>query len=359
MHRFRRWWPSARAGLIVGVVGLSLAGLSLACRPSQATAVPTPAAADAFAVVRATAEAAYQSGKAHLDRGELEPALIDLDTASTNDADNRQDIQLALAQTISQLQTETPTVVPTPLPRAPVIATPLLVATPLPLAPGVATPVPPTLVAPAPPLAPAIETLVPPTLVIATPLPPAGSGVATPLPPTLVVASLPATTPEPAGSMIAPILVVWRDPQGRFSVSAPTDWATAEHAQALFGVGSGVVQFRDASGRSELDIAVDSQANAVSPELYSASVELALQQHVPGYTAEQTLPENVSGSPSIRRVFTFTQRDASGLDYQARGFQVTVVNGTTPYVISGSAPADQFQAASVTFEQMVETFRFG
>jgi hypothetical protein len=319
MHRFRRWWPSARAGLIVGVVGLSLAGLSLACRPSPATAVPTPAAADAFAVVRATAEAAYQSGKAHLDRGELEPALIDLDTASTNDADNRQDIQLALAQTISQLQTETPTVVPTPLPRAPVIATPLLVATPLPLAPGVATPVPPTL----------------------------------------VVASLPATTPEPAGSMIAPILVVWRDPQGRFSVSAPTDWATAEHAQALFGVGSGVVQFRDASGRSELDIAVDSQANAVSPELYSASVELALQQHVPGYTAEQTLPENVSGSPSIRRVFTFTQRDASGLDYQARGFQVTVVNGTTPYVISGSAPADQFQAASVTFEQMVETFRFG
>jgi hypothetical protein len=319
MHRFRRWWPSARAGLIVGVVGLSLAGLSLACRPSQATAVPTPAAADAFAVVRATAEAAYQSGKAHLDRGELEPALIDLDTASTNDADNRQDIQLALAQTISQLQTETPTVVPTPLPRAPVIATPLLVATPLPLAPGVATPVPPTL----------------------------------------VVASLPATTPEPAGSMIAPILVVWRDPQGRFSVSAPTDWATAEHAQALFGVGSGVVQFRDASGRSELDIAVDSQANAVSPELYSASVELALQQHVPGYTAEQTLPENVSGSPSIRRVFTFTQRDASGLDYQARGFQVTVVNGTTPYVISGSAPADQFQAASVTFEQMVESFRFG
>jgi hypothetical protein len=319
MHRFRRWWPSARAGLIVGVVGLSLAGLSLACRPSQATAVPTPAATDAFAVVRATAEAAYQSGKAHLDRGELEPALIDLDTASTNDADNRQDIQLALAQTISQLQTETPTVVPTPLPRAPVIATPLLVATPLPLAHGVATPVPPTL----------------------------------------VVASLPATTPEPAGSMIAPILVVWRDPQGRFSVSAPTDWATAEHAQALFGVGSGVVQFRDASGRSELDIAVDSQANAVSPELYSASVELALQQHVPGYTAEQTLPENVSGSPSIRRVFTFTQRDASGLDYQARGFQVTVVNGTTPYVISGSAPADQFQAASVTFEQMVETFRFG
>jgi hypothetical protein len=319
MHRFRRWWPSARAGLIVGVVGLSLAGLSLACRPSQATAVPTPAAADAFAVVRATAEAAYQSGKAHLDRGELEPALIDLDTASTNDADNRQDIQLALAQTISQLQTETPTVVPTPLPRAPVIATPLLVATPLPLAPGVATPVPPTL----------------------------------------VVASLPATTPEPAGSMIAPILVAWRDPQGRFSVSAPTDWATAEHTQALFGVGSGVVQFRDASGRSELDIAVDSQANAVSPELYSASVELALQQHVPGYTAEQTLPENVSGSPSIRRVFTFTQRDASGLDYQARGFQVTVVNGTTPYVISGSAPADQFQAASVTFEQMVETFRFG
>ena len=64
-------------------------------------------------------------------------------------------------------------------------------------------------------------------------------------------------------------------------------------------------------------------------------------------------------SPSMRRGFTFTQRDAAGQDYQARGFQVTVVNGTTPYVISGSAPSDQFQAASVTFEQMVESFRFG
>ena len=48
-------------------------------------------------------------GKAHLDRGELEAALIALDTAKTNDADNRQDIQQALAQTISELAAETPT----------------------------------------------------------------------------------------------------------------------------------------------------------------------------------------------------------------------------------------------------------
>jgi hypothetical protein len=37
---------------------------------------------------------------------------------------------------------------------------------------------------------------------------------------------------------------------------------------------------------------------------------------------------------------------------------VTVVKGSTPYIISGSAPAEQFQQFSSTFDQMVETFRF-
>jgi len=60
----------------------------------------------------------------------------------------------------------------------------------------------------------------------------------------------------------------------------------------------------------------------------------------------------------VRRVFTFTQRDAAGRDLQARSLQVTVLKGSTPYILSGSAPAEQFQQSQLTFDQIVQTFRF-
>ena len=41
-----------------------------------------------------------------------------------------------------------------------------------------------------------------------------------------------------------------------------------------------------------------------------------------------------------------------------RTLQVTIVKGSTPYVISDSAPADQYQQYSGVFDQMVESFRF-
>src|SRR5581483_10430433 len=106
--------------------------------------------------------------------------------------------------------------------------------------------------------------------------------------------------------------------------------------------GTGVVEFHDPTNRAELDVAVDSSARAVSPELYAASLELAMQRQVPGYAGEQVVPGTTAGSPSIRRVFTFTQKDASGQDHQARGFQLVIIKGSTPYVISGTAPAEQF-----------------
>jgi hypothetical protein len=48
--------------------GLVICALSLACGPS-APAAPT-ANPDAFAVVRATSQAAYQAGQAELSRGD-------------------------------------------------------------------------------------------------------------------------------------------------------------------------------------------------------------------------------------------------------------------------------------------------
>ncbi|HLZ28874.1 MAG TPA: hypothetical protein VKV73_16285 [Chloroflexota bacterium] len=302
---------SPRAAL-AGVV-LVLGSLTFACGPG-APAAPTPVPSDPFVVVRATSQAAYTSGKAHLDRGELPAALVDLDTASTNDPDTRSDIQQALAETLSQLASQTPIAEPTLAPRNLVVTT----------VPGSI----PASIA---------------TVVAARP-----TGV-----PVLVAAATLAPTPPP---VIAAALVAWRDPQGRFSLSAPVDWARSAQPQSLFG--TSVVQFRDPSVQAELDVAVDNASKAVSPELYAATMEIAMQQQVPGYAAEESQPGSTGGNPSVRRVFTFTQRDAAGTDNQARGFQVAVVKGSTPYIISGSAPSEQFEAFSGMFNQVVETFRF-
>ena len=162
-----------------------------------------------------------------------------------------------------------------------------------------------------------------------------------------------ATTRAPAGSAA---LQTWNDPQARFSVAAPPDWNRVDQPQALFGTAA--VEFHDTSGRASLGVAVDSQGRAVSPELYAASMELNMQQQVPGYALEQVVPGSTAGNPSIRRTFTFTQKDASGRDLNVRAFQVTVLKGSTPYIITAYAPADQFAQFSPVFDQIVDSFRF-
>jgi hypothetical protein len=310
---------------VLGLCAVLLGGLALACRPAASPATPTPPAADPFAVVRATSQAAYQSGKALLDRGDLQGCVL-IDTAKTNDPDNRPEIQQALEQCLTAIAQFSTTSAPTPAQRPIVVATvPVL------------TPV-------VPPAVPAQQV---------TPTPPS---VAVGKPTAVSSANAKPQATQPTTAAQSASLAAWRDPHGRFSVSAPADWPPVDQPQSLFG--TGVVQFLDPSGRAELDIAVDGASKAVSPELYAASMELAMQQSVPGYATEQMQPGSTAGNPSVRRVFTFTRRDAAGHDFQARAFQITVLKGATPYIITGSAPADQFQQYNLAFDQMVETFRF-
>ncbi len=299
-----------------------LCWLSVACGPSAAPATPTPAT-DAFAVVRATSEAAYQAGRAALDRGDYLQACIDLDQAKTNDPDNRSEIQQALDQALARCLTPPPTSTSAPVAQQ---QRTIVVAT----------------------VAAGIGTSIASSNTTTTPGAASAAPTATPI--------LAAATTEPGQSQPAADLVRWQDPQGRFSIGAPADWARADQPQSL--VGTGVVEFHDPSGRAEADVAVDDATTALSPELYAASLELAMQQQVAGYASEQVVPGTTDGNPSVRRVFTFTQRDAAGQQHQARGFQLTIVKGSTPYIISGSAPTEQYQQFSATFDRIVESFRF-
>jgi hypothetical protein len=156
-----------------------------------------------------------------------------------------------------------------------------------------------------------------------------------------------------AAAQVSPAgFAVWRDPQGRFSIGAPRDWQTLDAPPSMFG--TGVVGFRDPGGRAELDLAVDSAARAVSPELYAASMELTMQQ-LPGYALESIQPGTTAGSPSIKRVFTQTRQDAAGRDYTARGFQIALLRGSTAYVVSAFAPAPEYAQVGPTLDRMVDS----
>src|SRR5947207_13665385 len=129
--------PFSRPRLVFGCLSLSLVGLTFACGPSAAQP-PTPAAADPFAVVRATSQAAYQSGKAHLDSGEFLAACVELDKAKVADPDNRPEIQQALETALQHCLT--PVVEPTPAQRGNVVATLVVVVPTVPAQGGPATP---------------------------------------------------------------------------------------------------------------------------------------------------------------------------------------------------------------------------
>jgi hypothetical protein len=254
---------------------------------------------DEFAVVRATAEAAFWTGRQQLDRGELEAALVSLDQARVNDPDNRQDIKEALDETIQRIQALPPAPTRTPVPASMSVAagTPVPVARPTPI-------------------------------------------------PTPDASSLPST---PAG------FAVWADSQGRFVLAAPADWRIRGAPNAEFG--SGVVGFRDPSGQAEIIVAVDSDTQAVSPELYAARMDIAMQG-IRGYASEGIEFGIIARSPSLRRNFSVTQRDSTGREVTLRGFQVAVLNGKTPYILAASAPAVQYKQFERTFEQIVSTFSF-
>jgi len=316
-------------------VALILGVAASACAPEPAAA-PTPAG-DPFAVVRATAQAAYQEGQGLVQRGDVVGGCTLIDRAATNDPDSRTDVQQALEQCKVALSAMlaaqlTPTAASTSAAGA--TQRPLVVPTVPALATQAAAGAPQAAAA-ATQGAAAVATQVAAARVAA-----AGSPVV-------------ATPPTPAASAA---LQTWNDPQARFSVAAPPDWNRVDQPQALFGTAA--VEFHDTSGRASLGVAVDSQGRAVSPELYAASMELNMQQQVPGYALEQVVPGSTAGNPSIRRTFTFTQKDASGRDLNVRAFQVTVLKGSTPYIITAYAPADQFAQFSPVFDQIVDSFRF-
>jgi hypothetical protein len=311
-----------RPGVVVLVLGLGLG--AWACGSPSAVA-PT-ATADPFVVVRATAQAAYVVGKDYVARGDVVRGCPLIDTAMTNDPDQRPEIRAELERCLQAIANATPAAAAT-------LTTP-------------ATRTVPTVPALAKPAAATVQAG---TTSQPAATRPAGATVQA------TAISQAAATAVPTDAPAAANLVPFQDRQSRCAIGAPPDWTRADGPAVLFG--TGVVEFHDASGQAALSVAVDATGRVVSPELYAASMELSMQQ-VPGYALEQVQPGTTAGNPSVKRILTFTQRDSAGGEVNARAFQLTVLKGSTPYILTASAPADQFARFAPIFDRMVDSFRF-
>ena len=64
------------------------------------------------------------------------------------------------------------------------------------------------------------------------------------------------------------------------------------------------------------------------------------------------------GDPDLRSAGARLNVAVEGRLGRIAGLQVAIVKGSTPYIISATAPAEQYDQYSATFNQMVGSFRF-
>jgi hypothetical protein len=138
-------------------------------------------------------------------------------------------------------------------------------------------------------------------------------------------------------------------------VAAPAGWQIKQNPGVEFG--TGVVSFTDPSGRAEFAVAMDPAANASSPELYAAKMDIVMQQ-VPGYSLDNIEPGSLGTTPTLRRNFTLQQRTESGQTVNVRAFQIAVLRGNVAYILYGSAPAPDFPEFESRLNGIVQTFTF-
>jgi hypothetical protein len=86
------------------MVAALLFSMSPGSRPFSTAPAPTQDTGDGFAAVRRKAEDSFQKGQALYAQGSLDQALVELDRASVNDPDHRQDIQDLLQKVVASLR---------------------------------------------------------------------------------------------------------------------------------------------------------------------------------------------------------------------------------------------------------------
>lgn len=142
----------------------------------------------------------------------------------------------------------------------------------------------------------------------------------------------------------------YKDPQGRFSFTIPSNWTLAQPAGAEVAfqspVPSGVIP-------ATVNIVLEKlPSSSVTLDEYDQAGEANLKQQFPDYKSLGVTKVTIDGKPAFKRVYTAT---IAGRVLQLQ--QVYLIERDTAYVISCGAPQENFAANAAVFDQISGTFK--
>lgn len=144
------------------------------------------------------------------------------------------------------------------------------------------------------------------------------------------------------------------DPQGRFSISLPENWAVRTTGDGVHDAVAGIGPAGTDGVRPSVVVDVREQMVAMSAEASATLAEAGLRQ-LANYVSVQDGPTKIGGVAGYYRFFTFTQDKASL--YQ---MQVYLAQGRQLYIITGTTRNDRAQLRGdyPLFIQIIASFRF-
>jgi hypothetical protein len=160
-------------------------------------------------------------------------------------------------------------------------------------------------------------------------------------------------TPTPTPAVTKPTMTTYKDPQGRFTVSYPTNW-TATPASNRFE--SPLVKFNSGVGPNAIIDIVTVQVP--DPEVFATQIaNTGLFQYTLFQNVECT-KYKIDGQRACSLIFT-KQADADlGTPGVAIMSVISYVRGNM-YTIGFAAPQDRFDPELPTFEAMISSFKAG
>ncbi len=160
-------------------------------------------------------------------------------------------------------------------------------------------------------------------------------------------------TPSPSGSPppALPSGQTYRDPQGRFSLTVPGNWAQVPPAGAT-------VAFQAPAAADTVpatcNVVLEELPAGVSLDEYDQAAEAELRRQFPDYNPINRTPVPVDGRPGYKRLYTAT---IAGNLLQLQ--QVYAIDRNVGYIVSCGASQQSFATFAPTFDQIIGTFRIG
>lgn len=144
----------------------------------------------------------------------------------------------------------------------------------------------------------------------------------------------------------------YRDPQGRFSFTIPSNWVQAQAASAE-------VAFQSPAPRGTIPAAINVileplPGGSVTLDEYDQAGTINLRQQFPDYAQVSLERVTVDGRPAYKRVFTAT---VAGTRMQLQ--QIYLIDRDTAYLVTCGATQETFPSNVAVCDQISGTFKVG